>query len=174
MNIIVFGFKNCGKGFVGKTLARKLNQGFVDTDDIIEEIYSKSEGENLSYRQIAKKHGMDFFRELEKDAVKRVSALDGKVIAVGGGTPLFFDNATVLKKNSKMVLLRLDKETLFKRIMGNGLPSFLDPKNPKDSFEKNLRERMEKFEEIADFEVDCSNKCVEQVVDEIKQFIEKA
>lgn len=174
MNVVVFGFKNCGKGFVGKALAKEMKWDFVDTDNVVEEIYFEREGRRLSFRQIAKERGMDFFKGLEKEAVKRVSAVDGRVIALGGGTPLFFDNTQVLKKNGKMVLLRLGKETLFKRIMDCGVPAFFDPKDPRGSFEKLFRERMEKFREIADFEVNCDNKSDKQIAGEIMRLVGKA
>lgn len=167
MNIILFGFKNCGKGFYGRALAKELNWPLVDIDDIIESIHFERAGERIHYRRIARRHGMETFRQLEKDAVERVSKMDGKVIATGGGTPLFFDNADKLKKLGKMVLLEVDKGTLFKRIMSRERPAFFDPEKPKSSFEKFYRERMDKFREIADFKVNCDHKSGGQVAREI-------
>ena len=167
MNIVLFGFKSSGKGWVGKSLAKILKQDFIDTDDILEDIYFEKTGEKLDYRKIAKKHGLDFFRQLEKDAVKKISGLDNKVIATGGGTALFEENVAKFKKNGKMVLLRVDKEKLFNRIMSEGIPSFFDSKNPENSFERLFKERMEKFEEIKDIAVECTDKTAEQISEEI-------
>ena len=88
--------------------------------------------------------GEDHFRYLESEAVKKVGKISRRVIATGGGTPLFSDNTAALKKNGKMVLLDVDKETLFNRIMSKGLPSFFDPKDPRGSFEKIFKEKRQK------------------------------
>lgn len=173
MNIILFGFKSCGKGWVGKSLAKTLKEEFIDTDDLIEGIYFKRTAKKLSYREIAKKHGMGFFRELEKEAVKIASSKDNKIIASGGGTPLFSENVAEFKKNGRMVLLKVEKETLFKRIMDSGIPAFFDPNNPRGSFEKLLKERMEKFEKIADFSVNYDNKTAEEISKEIIKLVGK-
>jgi len=173
MNIILFGFKNCGKGYVGKALAKYLDRDFVDTDDIIEEIYLEKYGQQESFRGIAKKHGMDFFRELEKKATKRVSEQDNKIVAVGGGTPLSSENRVNLKKNGKMILLIVDKEDLFRRIMQKGLPAFFDPNDPRGSFKKLLKERMDLFEKIADVKVNCDNKKREEIAKEITKLVGK-
>lgn len=174
MNIVLFGFKSTGKGWVGKALAKILKRDFIDTDDVLEDIYFERTGERLDYRQIAKKHGLGFFRQLEKDAVKKISEVDNKVIATGGGTAMFSENVDKFKKNGKMVLLRVDKEKLFNRIMSEGIPSFFDSKNPKKSFETLFKERMEKFEKIMDIAVECTDKTAEQISEEIIKGIGKA
>jgi len=171
MNVILFGFKNCGKTNLAKELAKKLDRPFLDTDDLIEGIYLERYGKNVSYRNIAKKHGMDVFRELEKEAVKRLSGLQEQVFATGGGTPLFFDNKEKLKACGKMVLLRVNKEEVYKRILEKGIPSFFDKENPRQSFEKIFSERMGKFEEMADFIVDCDHKSRSDMADEIVEYL---
>ncbi len=171
MNIILFGFKNCGKTLVGKALAKEIGWEFVDSDRIVEEIYFEKNNKKISFREIAKNHGMDFFREVEKEAVERIAGLDQNVISLGGGVPLFFENTISLKKNGKMILLKLNKEILFKRIMHKSIPAFFDPKDPHASFEKLFKERMQKFDEIADFEIDCYNKSTKKIAGEIIQLL---
>ncbi|MBM3199226.1 MAG: shikimate kinase, partial [Chlamydiae bacterium] len=73
MNIILFGFKKCGKTYYGLQLAKKLHMHFVDTDLMIEELYTKIHHQTLPYRDIAKKHGFAFFRNLEKHAVAQLA-----------------------------------------------------------------------------------------------------
>ena len=52
MNIILIGFKGCGKTLIGKTLAAKLKRGFYDTDSIIESVYAEETKSYLSFREI--------------------------------------------------------------------------------------------------------------------------
>lgn len=42
MNIILFGFKKCGKTYFGKRLAEKMNRRFIDTDTLIREHYKEN------------------------------------------------------------------------------------------------------------------------------------
>ena len=171
MNFVLFGFKGCGKSFAGGLLAARLGWKFVETDCVLEDIYFEKNGKRLSVREIAKKHGMVFFRLLEEEAVQRVSVLDGKVIGCGGGTAFSSENVAALKKNGKMILLKLARETLFRRIMAGGIPAFFDEKDPEGSFEKLFSERSKYFEGIADLKIDCNGKSGRQIVDEI---LEKA
>ena len=173
MNIVLFGFKNCGKTRISKALSREIGWKLLDIDRVIEEIYLETRGQSLSYSQIAKKHGMDFFRQVEREAVQRVSAKDKKIIALGGGTPLFFDNLASLKRNGKMVLLNVDKEELFRRIIKKGIPFFFDPEKPRKSFEELFQQRIPRFEEIYDFKVDCNGKESEQIAEEIMGLVGK-
>ena len=69
MNIILFGFKKCGKTHYGLRAAQKLHMNFVDSDFLVEKIYAKHHIDALSYREIVKKHGFAFFRKLEDQAV---------------------------------------------------------------------------------------------------------
>ena len=173
MNIVVFGFKSCGKGFIGKGLAEISEMPLVETDDMVEEIYLEKSGERLSYREIAKKHGMPFFRRLEEEAVKKASSFDGTIIATGGGTMLFQGNIDALRKNGKLVLLKLGKEELFKSIMASGIPVFFDSTDPKGSFERLFRERMVKFEKEADFEIKYSEATEQTVPKQILRLVAK-
>jgi len=173
MNYVLFGFKNCGKGRVGEGLAKLLGRDFLDTDDLVEELYERQTGKRLSYRGIAEKHGMDFFRELEKQAVKSISSKGQMVIAVGGGTILFQENVAELKKNGKMILLCVEKETLFKRIMSKGIPAFFDKTHPRDSFERLFEERMEKFGMVADLRVECVDESPKEIAKQVMQVIGK-
>ncbi|MEK6546432.1 MAG: shikimate kinase, partial [Nitrospinota bacterium] len=68
MNIIIIGFKGCGKTLIGKILAKRLKREFHDIDLIIESIYLQETGENLRFREIYEKHRNEYFRNLEKKA----------------------------------------------------------------------------------------------------------
>jgi len=52
MNLILFGFKKCGKTYYGKRIAKELGLPFLDTDQRLEEIYSLMTGEFLTFREI--------------------------------------------------------------------------------------------------------------------------
>ena len=94
-----------GKTTVGKILAEKLGRKFIDTDNIIE-------SENGDISAIFEKSGESGFRKIESDVIKRVSALQGKVIATGGGAVLKQENIDFLKLNGKVFFIDRPLEKL--------------------------------------------------------------
>lgn len=138
MNIVISGMKHCGKTTHGRTLAKHWNCPFIDTDDLIIELYEQKYGQRLSPRSIVLTHGEDFFRELEAEAVRTLIAGSDKssrqIIALGGGVPANDKIGDDLKKLGFMVYLKVPPEIIFKRIVKRGLPPFLAGDNPYEKF----------------------------------------
>jgi len=149
MNIILFGFKGCGKTTIGKLLADKLAMQFVDIDRVIENIYFAKYHAKLSVREIYKKLGEDDFRNLEKEAILSLVDLNNTIIATGGGSVLDADNLSKLKKLGTLVYLQSDKSNIKKRILSETLPAFLDPNDLEGSFEEMYKNRKNIYENIA-------------------------
>ena len=97
-NIVLVGMPGSGKTTVGKILAEKLDLEFVDTDDIIVKKYG-------DITEIFKNSGEKVFRDYEAEVIKDVSALQGKIIATGGGAILRKENVDLLKRNGKIYFL---------------------------------------------------------------------
>ena len=99
-NIVLSGMPGSGKSTAGKLLANALNKAFIDTDEEI----VKTEG--IAISAIFKKHGEDYFRDLESEVIKKISLeCSGSVIALGGGAVLRKENVEELKKNGKIYFL---------------------------------------------------------------------
>jgi shikimate kinase len=111
VSIVLIGYRGCGKTTIGKKLADRLWQSFVDTDELIVRKAGKS------IREIFADEGETHFRDLEAQAVREVSLLDDHVIALGGGAPLREENRAVLRsRDHKIIYLRCDPEVLYQRI----------------------------------------------------------
>ena len=67
-NVILIGFMGVGKTSLGKLLASKLGRAFIDLDEKIEQ------DAGISIPKIFEMHGEKYFRELEKAAVREVTA----------------------------------------------------------------------------------------------------
>ena len=94
--IILIGFKHAGKTVLGAALAKKLKLDFTDLDDEIQKQYLNHSGESLNCRQIARKHGLDYFRALESQSLVDVLKLKPSILSVGGGTPLSASNREIM------------------------------------------------------------------------------
>jgi shikimate kinase len=95
MNIVLTGMPGCGKSTVGPLLERP----FYDTDAEVE----KAAGRSIA--EIFAEEGEARFRKWESEAVSRLSALDGAVIATGGGVVLNPENMRALKRSGFVVFL---------------------------------------------------------------------
>jgi shikimate kinase len=125
MNLILFGFKGCGKTTFGKLLADKMDRKFLDTDQIVMELYKQEHNRSLTAREIYQQLGEEGFRALEKRAVATLESVQNSIIAVGGGTVLLPENVERLQKLGQLVYLDAQPETLRKRIFLYDLPAFL-------------------------------------------------
>lgn len=141
MNLILFGFKGSGKTHFGQLIAKQMHRPFIDTDDLILELYAKETGHVRKIREIAIKLGESGFRALEKRAIELLKEVKNAVIALGGGAVLDPENVEVLQKIGALVYLLTGPEKLKERIFKEELPSFLDPKKPEDSFWEMIQER---------------------------------
>ncbi len=168
MNIILCGFKSCGKSTVGKALAQSLDYKFDDTDALLEEYYRQENNEVLGAAEIYTKHGQEIFRKLETDVVHKLERLDDRVIALGGGTVLNPENVKHLHHIGKIIYLRASTDLLKQRIFRKRVPGFIDKDSPEASFDMIYQERYKIYEQIADFVIDVDHKRVDEIVEEVK------
>jgi shikimate kinase len=173
MNLILFGFKSCGKTTLGKILARQMRRRFLDTDRLLERLHCAQTGEKKTFREIFKAVGPEQFRALESAVVEQLKSAQNAIIALGGGVILNPENAAVLAKLGQLVYLKLDKGTLKQRILSRPLPAYLDPLDPEGSFERMHREREENYEKIPAICINMQRKTKDQVVAEICTLIQQ-
>src|SRR5687768_1692563 len=81
-NIYLIGPMGSGKTAVGKKLAALLGKEFLDSDAEIE----RRTGVDIRY--IFEKEGEKRFREREREVIAELTALDGVIVATGGGAVL--------------------------------------------------------------------------------------
>lgn len=160
MNIILIGFMGAGKTTVGAVLAKKLNQPLFDTDQLIE----KQEG--MSVSRIFELYGEGEFRRLETEMLKKNLSGDW-VLSVGGGLPLKEENRQLLKRAGTVVYLRVQPETVLKRLKGDRSRPLLQGGDAREKIEFLLKQRSPVYEEGADIVVDVDDKTPEDIGQEI-------
>ena len=111
MRIFLIGFMGSGKTHWGSLLAQRLHLPFYDLDAIIIE----TEGKSIA--DIFAEKGEEYFRLLEKDLLEDIiKEHPALVLSCGGGTPCFFNNIELMKKEGTVVWLNTSIEALTERL----------------------------------------------------------
>lgn len=111
MSILLVGYRGSGKTSIGKKLADRLWQPFVDTDDLIVRAAGRS------IREIFADAGEESFRDLESEALRQALALKDHVISLGGGAVIREQNRKLIRDSGhRVIYLRCDPATLHQRI----------------------------------------------------------
>jgi shikimate kinase len=84
--IYLLGMMGVGKSTLGKQLARQLHYSFIDLDKAIEQ------AEGKSIPDLFEQKGESYFRLVEQRQLKETARKNHIVIAVGGGTPCYYEN----------------------------------------------------------------------------------
>ena len=165
MNIVLIGYRCCGKTSAGKLVAEKLDRQFIDTDEII------VEKTGCSIDGIVSWHGWEHFRDIEKGVIKEVSLMKNIVIATGGGVVTNEENIKHLRANGVVIWLYADIDTIKIRLSrdeksAENRPS-LTGKNSSDEIINVLEQRRPLYMKASDFSIDTTNMEIGKVADAI-------
>ncbi len=171
MNIFLIGYRCTGKSTTGAKLAKKLDFNFIDADIMLVEKYK------TTISDIVEQKGWDVFRKMEKDVTCDICKLDNVVVATGGGVVLDPDNIDIIKKNSIVIWLCAESDTIYRRISGDEKtdefrPSLTD-KGLYKEVEETLAFRKSLYTKAMDFFIDTDNIDVDKVVDAALKQIKK-
>lgn len=113
MRIFLTGSTGAGKTYLGKIWADDNGLAFYDLDTLIEE------EERMSIDKIFSQQGEDYFREKETAILRNTDRFDNCIIACGGGTPCFFDNADWMNRNGITVFLHESEENIYHHLVND-------------------------------------------------------
>lgn len=165
-NVVLIGFMGTGKSRVGHMVGRQLSLRFVDTDDLIVQRMQ------MEISDIFARLGEPKFRDIERQVVAEVSALDGQVIATGGGVPLSAENVANLKRNGVVICLTASPEIIYRRTGRSDARPLLG----QDSKVERIREMLDSrqiYYAAADYQVDTSARPASSVAREIVEIYKK-
>jgi shikimate kinase len=109
-NIFIWGFMGTGKSTLGRRWAALLNLPFVDLDDRI------TQHLGLPIPEIFRQKGEDFFRQTEAHLLRQIELQPASVVACGGGTPCFLENADYMLHHGYCVWLRATPDLIMSRL----------------------------------------------------------
>lgn len=165
MNVMLIGFKSCGKSTVGAALAERMGWAFVDTDTLIEQRHAAQSGEALSFRAIYREHGRDYFLDLERQVVADLERCDNYVIAAGGGTVINHALPAGLRRNATLIYLEVAPEALIARIREGGTPAFFTGEDFEAEFRRTFAARHPIYRDLADYVIAAGDRSIADLVD---------
>jgi len=112
MKIILIGYMASGKTTIGKILSESLQLPFYDLDFIIEQELK------TTINEIFEQKGELFFRKKEREVLEAfLNNKDNYVLALGGGTPCYYDNFNLYQNdNIKSFYLKTSVTTIIERL----------------------------------------------------------
>ena len=131
--------------------------------------------EKLSFREIFRKHGAAYFRQLESEVLKKIyqeKTAKSFILSCGGGTPLDTNNQILLRHLGKIIFLDADEKVLLPRILKHGVPAFFPyPSDPKKSLSELLVKRRPVYKKVANKIINFKSESPETLVNIILTLI---
>lgn len=138
-NVVLTGMPGSGKSTVGRLLSIEGYE-FVDTDAEIEKRCG------CSIRELISQRGETFFRDLESEVIREVSAHSGRIISTGGGAVLRPENVRCLKRNGCLFFLDASLSRL-------GVTADRPLSNTREKLERLYNDRLPIYNATADLRV---------------------
>ena len=160
-NIFLVGLMGSGKTTVGRTLAKKLNKRFIDSDH---EIEART---GASIPLIFEIEGEQSFRQREADVIRELTALDGIVLATGGGSILNPQSREYLKSRGTVIYLQASVNHILQRTAHDKNRPLLQTADPRKRIEELARQREPYYREVADIVIETGRPNVQSLVQAI-------
>ena len=165
-NVYLIGPMGSGKTAVGRRLAVMLGKEFLDSDAEIERRCG------VDIRFIFEKEGEARFRERERDVIADLTALEGVVVATGGGAVLDPSNRARLASTGTVVYLEASVDTQLQRTRPSRNRPLLMTGDPRAVLERLMSIRRPLYEEIANVRVDTTGQRVKAVAASVRELLE--
>jgi shikimate kinase len=153
-NIFLVGLMGAGKTTVGRLLARRLKLRFFDTDVEIERRCG------VKIPVIFEIEGEAGFRLREQQVIAELTALEGIVLATGGGAVLAADSRRHLAARGTVVYLNARAEDLYLRVRHDRNRPLLATADPLTRLRQLHAERDVLYRGVADLVVDTGAQSV--------------
>ncbi|MEX6675297.1 shikimate kinase AroK [Pseudomonas sp. W2Oct36] len=160
-NLILVGPMGAGKSTIGRLLAKELRLPFKDSDKEIE----LRTGANIPW--IFDKEGESGFRDREQAMIAELSALDGVVVATGGGAVMREENRRALHAGGRVVYLHASVEQQVGRTSRDRNRPLLRTADPARVLRELLAIRDPLYREIADVIIETDERPPRMVVIDI-------
>ena len=173
MNIVLLGYRGCGKTSVGRLLAERLNMTFVDIDRAICDRFG---GRDVA--EIWNEEGEPAYRAVEVDVTTGTMRRDGQVVALGGGTLMQPDARAAIERtpDTRRIYLHAPPEVLYARVQNDSQspghrPNLTDKGGGLEEIRDVLAEREPVYLAVADEVVEVDAVSVEAIVQRLARSV---
>jgi shikimate kinase len=164
INITLCGMMGSGKSAIGKILANKLNYNFIDVDKIIENEAKKT------IKKIFEEDGEVYFRDLEERITIKTLENKEAIVSLGGGAIINKNIRSFVEKNSYNIYLKVDVDTLTKRLENSRNRPLIYKKDLKTEL-INLINKRKKFYQKADLIIQNEKNLIETTKNIIQKIV---
>ena len=166
-NVFLVGLMGAGKTTVGRTLAKRLDLEFVDTD---REIEART---GVSIPTVFDIEGEEGFRRRESEVLKLVAGKTRQVIATGGGVVLRPENRECMRAGGFVVYLNVPPNILWERTRHDRNRPLLQVDDPLRRLRELYAIRDPLYREVADYIVDGGRIGAQSIVQILAREIEE-
>jgi len=159
--IIFIGLPGSGKSTVGRHLARRLQQPFMDSDQAIEARLG------CSIREFFEREGEHRFRDIEQEVIAQLCAQAPGVLATGGGVVLRMANRDALRAAGTVLYLQSQPEDLIRRLRHDRKRPLLQVADPTARLRDLFAQRDPLYRETAHYTVETGRPSVSSLVQSI-------
>ena len=154
-NLILVGMMGAGKTTVGRLLARRLKRAYYDSDEEVERRCG------VRIPVIFDIEGEAGFRARESQAIAELCALEGIVLATGGGAVLAEANRRCMAARGTVVYLHAHPPQLWQRVRHDRNRPLLATPDPQGKLAELYALRDPLYREIADIVMDTGRQSVQ-------------
>lgn len=159
--IAIIGLMGVGKTTIGGKLAEKLKYYFLDCDQEIED------HEGKAIKEIFAQNGEKYFREVEKEIIKKIVSRDEEIVlSLGGGAFMDEETRKILKEKTIIIWLYATIDEILHRVGNKNNRPLLNQKNKREVLEELAAKRYPIYAE-ADLKFDTSDENHDTLINKI-------
>lgn len=167
--VAIVGLKHSGKSTVGRIVAKALGWKWLDTDELIVAQHGAR-----SVRELFASVGAAKFGSFEAETIAWITATHhNAIVSTGGGVVENEEAWSRLRAATAVVFLDEKMDVLVSRIFRDGIPAFLDQKDPQQDFERIATRRRASYAAGAQFVLAVNGRTPAQLSEELIGWIKE-
>lgn len=166
-NVYLVGLMGAGKTTIGRSLARRLERAFIDSD---REIEART---GVTIPTIFEIEGEEGFRKREAQVIADLVCLSEQVVATGGGAILRQENRECLRQSGFVVYISVPPQTLWERTRRDRNRPLLQVKDPLLRLKELYVQRDPLYRDVAHLVIDASRMNAQGVLQLLSKEIEE-